>query len=467
MTVADATPDYEIGTSEDRAFLGHPKGLGFLGFTEACERFSYYSMQTLLVLYMVNYLLVPERMHRVVGLDWLQAHVYHGISGQPLASAIFGTYAALVYLTPIAGGLIADKWLGRDATLLIGGVLMAIGHFLMAVQWAFVFALLALVLGVGAFKGNIASQVGSLYGPNDLRRATAFQLFYIFINAGVILASPIAGTLGQEVGWHWGFGCAGVVMVLGMIIYLAGRRHLPRERQVVRREEPRVREPLSRDDWIRVLWIAILIPVLAIALLTNMQIFNVYLTWGDQHFSLDLFGFTFPSSWLITIDSVVSVTFLVLVAAFWKLWSLRHREPDEITKMIIGSVFSIAGGLCLFMGALTAPAAGKISMFWPMMFEITNSIAFAHILPISLALFSKISPRQITSTVIGLYYLAFFVANALVGWVGGFYSTLPTTTFWLIHVGSAAFGLVAFVIFKLALGKQMQSTPADQAAALG
>jgi len=467
MSVAEATPDYEIGTHDDRAFLGHPKGLGYLGFTEACERFSYYSMQTLLVLYMVNYLLVPERMHRVIGLEWLQTHVYHGISGQPLASAIFGTYASLVYLTPIAGGFIADRWLGRDATLLIGGVLMAIGHFLMAIQWAFVFALLALVLGVGAFKGNIASQVGSLYGPNDLRRATAFQLFYIFINAGVILASPIAGTLGQEVGWHWGFGCAGVVMVLGMIIYLAGRRHLPRERQVVRREEPRVREPLSRDDWIRVLWIAILIPVLAIALLTNMQIFNVYLTWGDQHFSLDLFGFTFPSSWLITIDSIVSVTFLVLVAAFWKLWSLRHREPDEISKMIIGSVFSIAGGLCLFMGALTAPAGGKISMFWPMMFEITNSIAFAHILPISLALFSKISPRQITSTVIGLYYLAFFVANALVGWVGGFYSTLPTTTFWLIHVASAVFGLVAFVIFKLALGKQMQSTPADQAAALG
>jgi POT family proton-dependent oligopeptide transporter len=467
VTVAEATPDYEIGTPEDRAFLGHPKGLGFLGFTEACERFSYYSMQTLLVLYMVNYLLVPERMHRVIGLDWLQAHVYHGISGQPLASAIFGTYAALVYLTPIAGGFIADKWLGRDATLLIGGLLMAIGHFLMAIQWAFVFALLALVLGVGAFKGNIASQVGSLYGPNDLRRATAFQLFYIFINAGVILASPIAGTLGQEVGWHWGFGCAGVVMVLGMIIYLAGRRHLPRERQVARRDEPRVREPLTREDWIRVLYIEILIPVLAIALLTNMQIFNVYLTWGDQHFSLELFGFAFPSSWLITIDSVVSVTFLVLVAAFWKLWSLKHREPDEISKMIIGSLFSIAAGLCLFMGAFTAPPGGKISMFWPMMFEITNSIGFAHILPISLALFSKISPRQITSTVIGLYYLAFFVANALVGWVGGFYSSLPTTTFWLIHVASAAFGLVAFAVFKLALGKQMQSTPADQAAALG
>ena len=123
MTVAEATPDYEVGTNDDRAFLGHPKGLGYLGFTEACERFSYYSMQTLLVLYMVNYLLTPGRMENVVGLKWMQAHVYHGISGQPLASAIFGTYTALVYLTPIFGGIIADKWLGRNKTLIIGGVL--------------------------------------------------------------------------------------------------------------------------------------------------------------------------------------------------------------------------------------------------------------------------------------------------------------------------------------------------------
>jgi proton-dependent oligopeptide transporter, POT family len=467
MTVAEATPDLEQVDRSDRAFLGHPKGLGYLGFTESCERFSYYSMQTLLVLYMVNYLLVPRRMEHVIGLNWVQAHVYHGISGQPLASAIFGTYASLVYLTPIAGGFIADKWLGRDATLLIGGAFMAVGHFLMAIEGAFVFALLALVIGVGAFKGNIASQVGALYGPTDLRRATAFQLFYIFINAGVILASPIAGTLGQDVGWHWGFGCAGVVMVLGMAIYLTGRRHLPRERLVSRKNEPAPREPLTRDDWLRVVSIVILIPVLAIALLTNMQIFNVYLTWGDQHFTLNLFGFTFLSSWLITLDSIVSVTFLVLVAAFWKIWSLNHREPDELTKMIIGSVFSIAGGLCLFMGALSQPGGGKISMFWPMMFEITNSIAFAHILPISLALFSKLAPKQITSTVIGLYYLAFFLANAMVGWVGGFYSSLPTTTFWLIHVASAIFGLAAFAVFKVVLGHRMTDTPADQARVLG
>src|SRR6185369_15682587 len=143
-------------------------------------------------------------------------------------------YTALVYFTPIFGGIIADRWLGRTMMMIIGGVLMSIGHFLMAIETAFVFALLALLLGVGAFKGNIATQVGGLYGPNDLRRAMAFQIFYIFINASVIIAPLISGTLGQKVGWHYGFGCAGVVMVLGLIIYLSGQKYLPNEERAVR-----------------------------------------------------------------------------------------------------------------------------------------------------------------------------------------------------------------------------------------
>ena len=465
MTVADATPDYEVGTHDDRAFLGHPKGLGYLGFTEGCERFSYYSMQTLLTLYMVNYLLVPGRMDKVVGLDWLQTHVYRGLTGQPLASAIFGTYTALVYFTPVFGGILADGLLGRNRTLILGGILMAIGHFLMAIESAFVFALLALLLGVGAFKGNIATQVGDLYASNDLRRAMAFQIFYIFINVSVIIAPLISGTLGQKVGWHYGFGCAGVVMVLGMIIYLSGRRWLAPEQPRKRAAEAAPRRKMTRDEWMCVTYLLILIPVLAVAMLTNQQIFNAYLIWGDQRFDLRLLNNT--SSWLITVDAAVSFTMLVAVAAFWKWWGTRRTEPDEITKMIIGSLFTIAGALCLFMGALTAPAHGKISLLWPMGFEVLNSIGFAHILPVSLALFSKIAPKQIGSTVIGLYYLAFFAANALVGYVGGLYSSLPTTTFWLIHAASAAVGLIAFVAFKLAIGRRMESTPQDQAAALG
>jgi POT family proton-dependent oligopeptide transporter len=320
------------------------------------------------------------------------------------------------------------------------------------------------LLGVGAFKGNIATQVGALYGPNDLRRAMAFQIFYIFINVSVIAAPLISGTLGQKVGWHYGFGCAGVVMVLGLLLYLSGRKYLPAEELKSPSEDPALREPMTRDDWICVVYLVILIPVLAVSLLTNQEIFNAYLVWGDQQFDLTLLNHT--SSWLITVDATVSFAMLVAVAAFWKWWSISHREPDEISKMIMGSVFTVAGGLCLFMAALTQPAGGKISIFWPMLFELCNSIGFAHVLPISLALFSKISPKQITATVIGLYYLSFFIANAVVGYVGGLYSSLPTTTFWLIHVASAAFGLVAFIVFKIAIGHRMESTPQDQAKAL-
>src|SRR5690349_13772845 len=230
MTAAEATPELDIvADRNDRAFLGHPKGLGYLSFIEGCERFSYYSMQTLLTLYMVNYLLVPARMEGVLGLEWLRSWHYSGLEGQQLASSIFGDYTSLVYLTPILGGVIADRFAGRRVALFAGGVTMSIGHFLMAIEGAFLFALLALVIGVGLFKGNIASQVGALYKGNDLRRAMAFQIFYIAINVSVIAAPLISGTLGEKVGWHYGFGTAGIVMVLGVLIFLAGRPHLPVE----------------------------------------------------------------------------------------------------------------------------------------------------------------------------------------------------------------------------------------------
>ena len=194
----------------DRAFFGHPKALGYLAFTEAWERFSYYGMQSLLVLYMTKTLLLSPHVDQIVGFDAFQAviqAVYNpGVSVQKLSSAIFGLYSSLVYLTPILGGIIADRWLGKTRTIIIGAVLMALGHFLMAFDATFLLALLCLVLGTGCFKGNIAGQVGSLYGDGDLRRADAFQVFYLGINAGVIAAPLIAGTLGEKVGWHYGFG---------------------------------------------------------------------------------------------------------------------------------------------------------------------------------------------------------------------------------------------------------------------
>lgn len=451
MTTAETTPEIAIDKA-DRAFLGHPKGLGFLAFVEGCERFSYYSMQTLLVLYMVKYLLLPENIGHVAGLQAVQQGWYGGQQGQQLASSIFGDYTALVYLTPIAGGIIADRWLGRRTTLILGGLIMALGHFLMAIESAFLFALLSLVVGVGLFKGNIASQVGELYGPNDLRRAMAFQIFYIAIQVSVIAAPLVSGTLGEEVGWHYGFGCAGVVMVAGLILYVCAKPWLPQEASPSSRSKV-AREKLRPEDMPRLLVLAALIPILAVALLVNQEIFNAYLVWADEKFALTFAGRTVPTSWMITLDAATSFSLLVAVTAFWTWYAKRTgKEPDELGKMIIGSAFTVAGALCLVIAAATQ-GSGKIGLFWPVMFHVLNSIGFAHTLPVSLALFTKVAPKALTGTVVGLYYLAFFASNKIVGIVGGWYSTMDTVQFWLLHVGAAAVGLVAFCVLKLTLGR--------------
>jgi POT family proton-dependent oligopeptide transporter len=465
MTTAEATPELDIETKGDRAFLGHPKGLGYLAFTEAWERFSFYGMQALLVLYMTKSLLLPGEVEQVAGIEQLRA-LYGGIDGQKFASAIFGTYAACVYITPILGGLIADRLLGKRRTVLLGAITMAAGHFLMAFNVTFLLALLCLILGSGMFKGNIASQVGSLYNPEDLRRADAFQIFYLAINAGVIASPLIVGTLGETMGWHWGFGAAGVGMLIGLAIYVRGQKYLPKEHFDVPAQTKKAMPPMARRDWLATLAVVLLIPVLAVAIVPNNQIFNAYLVWGDRDFALYWGGTKLPTTWLVTLDAVVSVSFLALVALFYRWWKTKWTEPDELTKIIIGSVFSILGMGCLFLAAWTTPPGEKIGLFWPVMFHIVNSIGFAHMLPVSLALFARLAPQQINATVIGLYYIAFFIGNALVGWVGGWFETMPVTRFWLIHMGFAAVAGAVFVLFKLFLAKRLMGDAEPEDVAL-
>jgi POT family proton-dependent oligopeptide transporter len=245
----------------------------------------------------------------------------------------------------------------------------------------------------------------------------------------------------------------GIVFIAGIVVALAAL--VPLYFFLIRN--------LEQGEKIRVLALVLLIPALAIALLTNQEIFNAYLVWADEHFQLTFAGTTLPTSWMITLDATLSFGMLVAVALFYKWYGTRHREPDELGKMIIGSFFTIAGGLCLFAAALTQPEGGKIGLFWPFMFHLFNSIGFAHILPVSLALFSKIAPKKLNATVIGLYYLAFFAANKIVGQVGQLYSSMDTPTFWLIHIASAVVGLFAFILFKLFMSKRMalpSKTPA-------
>jgi POT family proton-dependent oligopeptide transporter len=435
----------------DRAFLGHPRGLGYIAFTEAWERFSYYGMQTLLVLYMTRQLLLPGHVERIAGFTAFRAglaRVYGGTDSTiALASAIFGTYTALVYLTPIAGGFIADRWLGRTRTITIGALLMATGHFLMAFEASFLGALLCLLLGVGCFKGNLASQVGALYAPGDLRRADAFQIYYLFINAAVIVAPLVTGTLGEKAGWHYGFGAAGVGMILGLVIYLSGRKWLPAESpRTTSTSAPKPK--LTADEWKAILLLAALVPVLTFGAVGNQQIFNAYMLWVPDHVSLVFFGQTMPTTWLITLDAIVSVSCLVGSVAFWRLWARRFPEPSEVNKIALGLAFSALGVGCLAMAALAAAPGQKAGIGWVLGFELLNSIGFANVFPVGLALYARASPKAIVGTMVGIYMLHMFACNFLVGKLGGMIEHMSGVSFWLMHTGLV--GTACVVMFLAA-----------------
>jgi len=443
----------EAPAEADHSFLGHPRGLAYLAFTEAWERFSYYGMQTLLVLYMVRQLLHAGHIERIVGFTAFRAtleRAYGGpLSTVALASAIFGLYTGLVYLTPIAGGIIADRWLGRTRTITIGALLMAAGHFLMAFDVSFLIALLCLLTGVGCFKGNIASQVGALYAPSDLRRADAFQIYFLFINGAVIVAPLIAGTLGEVYGWHYGFGAAGVGMLISLVIYLSGRKWLPAESTSIRARSA-ARPMLTREERSAVLVLVLLVPVLAIGAVGNQQIFNAYLLWIPGNVDIVFFGRTMPTTWLITVDSVVSISSLVAAVAFWRLWSKRFKEPSEVIKIALGLCISAGALLSLAMAAIIATGGHKAGVGWVLGFEVLNSIGFSNVFPVGLALYARASPKAVAGTMIGVYFLHLFMANNLVGWLGGLLERMPGTQFWLLHVACAgAAGVLMLVAARL------------------
>ena len=433
----------------------------FLVFTEVWERFSYYGMQSLLVLYMGQRLLLPGHVGHVAGFTGFRAAieaVYGPLSVAALASVIFGLYAGGVYLTPIAGGLLADRLLGRTRTVTLGALLMAAGHFLMAFDASFLAALACLLAGVGCFKGNISSQIGQLYPPGDLRRADAFQIFLLGVDAAVIAAPLVCGTLGQELGWHWGFGAAGVGMLIGLAVYLSGRRWLPQE--IIRDIRGGVRRPrrpsLTPGERKTTAVLAALVPVLALSSLGNMEIFNAYLVWGDANYDLVLFGRSMPVTWLVSIDAVFGAASILGSMAFWRWWKRRRPEPDEITKLAVGTLISAMAPVILAAASLQEAASGhKVGLAWGMAFQIVNDIGFANMLPIGLALFARAAPQAVSGLMIGVYYLHLFGANMAVGWLGGLLQTMPASRFWLLHAALVALGGILILAFRTAFGRSL------------
>ena len=364
MTANPAADPDSIGVSRD--LFGHPRGLTFLFATEMWERFSYYGMRALLTLYMIKYLLLPQNAGNVVGLATFRSaleFVFGPLALQPLASQIYGFYTGLVYLTPILGGLIADRVLGQRKTVIVGASLMAIGHFMMAFERLFLFALLFLILGNGAFKPNISTQVGALYAPGDARRDRAFSIFYVGINLGAFLAPLVCGTLGEELGWHYGFAAAGVGMTAGLIIYLAARPALPAD-ALMKREVPH--GPLSREA--RRAIGAILALMLPVALFWGIyeQQGSTIVLWADQFTDRHIGAFVIPVTWFQALNPFMIFAFTPLIVALWRFQG--PREPSTVTKLAIGCglaalAYLAARGRCGARGPRPGELAVALCLF--------------------------------------------------------------------------------------------------------
>ena len=430
----------------DRAFLGHPRGLAYLAFTEAWERFSYYGMTALVVLYMVGQLFQPGHIEHVAGMAGYRAaleSVFGPLSVQGLASMTYGYYAGLVYFTPMIGGLVADRLLGTKRTVLIGALLMSAGHFAMAFDQSFLLALLLLVLGSGFLKGNISAQIGHLYPAEDVsRRTQAFTIFSMAINFGAVLGPLACGLLAQLYGWHVGFGTAGVLMLLATATYLAGQRHLPDQRP----RDRVAKAPLTGAEWRKVGLLMVAITLTVFMMISYNQQFNVGMVWVSTHAELATPLGHIPTPWFNSVDALFSIIGVPPLVWLWARQSKRGGEPNDLGKIGIGSlIMAVSSGLMVL--AATIAGEGKASALIPFSAFALSGIAFLYVWPPLLALVSRTAPERVNATMMGIAFLALFVANVALGWIGTFYEAMGPVNFWILNCAITGAGaLLAFVL---------------------
>jgi proton-dependent oligopeptide transporter, POT family len=440
-------------------FLGHPRGLFYLAFTECWERFSFYGMTALVVLYMVDQLLLPGHVEHIAGFAALRAALesaFGPLSTQALASQIFGLYTGFVYFTPLLGGVIADRWTGERNAVALGALAMSAGHIAMAFDASFLIALLLLIVGSGLIKGNIAAQVGRLYPPEDeARRTRGYLIFSTGINVGAIAGPLVCGLLAQLYGWHYGFGVAAVLMLVGLATYLGGYRHLPARLPRRRAAAARLRAADRRA-------IAALVAIMVITILPSiayLQLYDVTPVWIQQHVALGVGGFRIPVPWYESVNPLASVAGVPLLFWIWRLQARRGREPGDLAKIATGAWLAMASNLILLAAALLCGAA-PVNPLWPLLYSALLGIAFIYYWPTLLALVSRAAPPRVSATLMGIAYMSLFVSNNLIGWIGGFYERLTPAGFWLLHAAIGAAGGLAVALFGGRLSRALQPTPA-------
>ncbi len=397
-------------------WFGQPRGLTILFLTEMWEKFSFYGMRALLVYYMTKQLLL----------------------GQQQASLVYGLYTAFVYFTPIVGGVVADRWLGRRKAVIVGGAIMALGHFTMAFEGAFYPALALIALGNGLFLPSLPSQIGGLFSADDPRRASAYNVYYVGINLGAFLAPLVCGALGELYGWHWGFGAAGVGMLAGLCIYVAGGRYLPADPP--RRHEPGLPPPDERNLTRRFLLLAAVWACVVVFRGAYEQTGNTLALWTDQGVDRRVTAdWSIPATWFQSLNPLLVFLLTPPLVALWTRAARRGSEPSPMLKMAMGAGGVAAAYLMLAGLSLWAETAGlKVSWIWLAGFFVLLTAGELLILPVGLGLFGRLAPRRMAATLIAAWFSAAFAGNLLAGVAGTAWSRLSHGDFFALMALLAA-----------------------------
>ena len=404
--------------SGEPAWFGQPRGLTILFLTNMWEQFSYYGMRALLVYYMTKQLLMA----------------------QGTASVVYGVYTACAYFTPIVGGVIADRLLGKHRAIVIGGSVMAAGHFMMAYEPLFYPALATIAIGNGLFLPSLPSQIDDLYAPGDPRVGWAYNVYYVGVNIGGFLAPLVCGTLGELYGWHWGFGTAGVGMLLGLLIYVRGQRYLPvqaRRPAVDRATAPRVRLP--RETLLLLLAIGLAVTIFRGA---YEQVGNTVALWADSGVDRGVAGTTIPMTWFQALNPLLVMAMTPPLLAAWRRRAAAGGEDRPVRRMALGAAIVAAAYLLL---AALEYAGGVAHWLWLALFFVVLTFGELHILPTGLGLFARLAPAGLGATTVAAWFLATFAGSLFAGFVGTLWSRIGHGSYFLLL---AAIALAAAALLR-------------------
>ncbi len=420
----------------DTGWFGHPRGLSTLFFTEMWERFSYYGMRGFLILYMVK------------ALGFTDQH----------AGAVYGNYVSSVWLVAIVGGIVADRWLGQYRSVLIGGAIIALGHFTLAFHpLSFFYAGLSLiVIGTGLLKPNASTLVGSLYEQGDERRDAGFSIFYMGINLGALLGPIVAGKIAEGIDWHLGFACAGVGMTLGLIQYVAGRRRLqPALDRLAARPKPTTVTPglasgvsqggFSAEDWKRIAAVVVFFLFASLFWGAYEQAGSTLTLFADRYVRLDLLGLKLDASWFVAVQAAFVIILSPLFAWLWV--RLGPRQPSSPAKFALALMFVGLAFVLLMPAGAAAQGGMKVSPLWLVGAYFIEELGEVCLYPVGLSVVTKLAPARIVGLMMGVFFLSNALGNKLAGWSAGFISTTPLPT--LFGVTAAVTLGAAFVMALL------------------